>query len=54
MKIELGGLIVKAGLSEDDRAFVLGALMEAAKQRADPDEYERLRRIGVRAFGGRA
>ncbi len=53
LKIELGGLVVKAGLSEDDRAFVLGALMEAAKRRAEPDEYERVRRIGVRALGGR-
>ncbi|PRA80181.1 conjugal transfer protein TraD [Ochrobactrum sp. MYb29] len=29
-KIELGGLVIKAGLRHADKAFILGALMEAA------------------------
>lgn len=29
-KIELGGLVVKAGLRHADKAFILGALIEAA------------------------
>lgn len=51
-KIELGGLIVKAGLREADRAIILGALMELAQRIGDPHEGERLRRVGVKALGG--
>jgi hypothetical protein len=29
-KIERGGLVVKAGLRQADRAFILGVLIEAA------------------------
>ena len=50
-KIELGGLIVKAGLRETDRAIVLGGLMELAQRISDPEEGERLRRIGTKALG---
>ena len=53
-KIELGGLIVKAGLREADRAIILGALIELVQRIGDPDEGERLRRIGVKALGGKA
>lgn len=53
-KIELGGLIVKAGLREADRAIILGALVELAHRIGDPDEGERLRRIGVKALGSKA
>ena len=31
-KIELGGLVIKAGLSELDRAVILGALLDAANR----------------------
>lgn len=54
--IELGGLIVKAGiveLTEDDRAVMLGLLVEAAaKLRGeDRDRFHTLwRRRGMRAF----
>jgi len=58
--IELGGLVTKAGLVElidDDRAAILGILIEAAaKLRAtDGADHEQLvaiwRRRGRRAFG---
>ena len=58
--IELGGLVAKAGLVEltdDDRATVFGALMEAAGRLrgaddgADPAHLRaRWRRAGLRAF----
>ena len=53
-KIELGGLVVKAGLRGADRAVVLGVLIDGAERAADQDEYERLRRIGAHALGGQA
>jgi len=51
-KIELGGLIVKAGLRYEKRALLLGALIELRK-RLNGDESERLRltAIGAGAFG---
>ncbi|TAU66360.1 type IV conjugative transfer system coupling protein TraD [Rhizobium ruizarguesonis] len=51
-KIELGGLIVKAGLRYQKRALLLGALIDIAR-RIDGDEGERSRltAIGVEAFG---
>lgn len=62
--IELGGLVAKAGLVElagDDRATVLGALLEAAARLRGADDGEgeeedpahlraRWRRLGLRAF----
>jgi hypothetical protein len=54
--IELGGLVAKAGLIEltdDDRAVILGLLVEAAaKLRGEEHEQQRLlwRRRGKRAF----
>jgi hypothetical protein len=54
--IELGGLVVKAGLVEltdDDRAVILGLLAEAAaKLRSDDREQVMVlwRRRGMRAF----
>lgn len=51
-KIELGGLIVKAGLRYEKRALLLGLLLEGA-QRLKNNEAERLRltAIGAEAFG---
>ncbi|MBX5173537.1 type IV conjugative transfer system coupling protein TraD [Rhizobium sp. NZLR1b] len=51
-KIELGGLIVKAGLRYQKRALLLGALIDVAR-RIESDESERVRltAIGVEAFG---
>jgi hypothetical protein len=54
--IELGGLIAKAGiveLTDDDRAVILGLLVEAAaKLRSDEtrDQLTLWRRRGQRAF----
>lgn len=51
-KIELGGLIVKAGLRFEKRALLLGLLIDAAARlKADGVERDRLLAIGVRAFG---
>ncbi len=51
-KIELGGLIVKAGLRYEKRALLLGLLIDASR-RLREDEYERVRwiAIGTEAFG---
>jgi hypothetical protein len=51
-KIELGGLIVKAGLRYEKRALLLGALVELKRRlRVDEGERERLITIGTEAFG---
>ncbi|WP_162936965.1 type IV conjugative transfer system coupling protein TraD [Agrobacterium deltaense] len=51
-KIELGGLIVKAGLRYEKRALLLGLLIDAARRiRGDETERSRLAAIGVEAFG---
>lgn len=54
--IELGGLIVKAGLidlTDDDRAVIFGALMEARARLQGKDREQTVllwRRRGKRAF----
>lgn len=51
-KIELGGLIVKAGLRYEKRALLLGALIELKqKLGAENGERQRLTSIGAEAFG---
>jgi hypothetical protein len=51
-KIELGGLIVKAGLRYEKRALLLGALVEIARRiKGDAEERARLIAIGAEAFG---
>ncbi|MUZ74725.1 type IV conjugative transfer system coupling protein TraD [Agrobacterium vitis] len=51
-KIELGGLIVKAGLRYEKRALLLGLLIDAtARMHGDEKERERLLSIGAEAFG---
>jgi len=51
-KIELGGLIVKAGLRYEKRALLLGALVELTRRLQTEDgERERLIIIGAEAFG---
>lgn len=50
-KIELGGLIVKAGLRFEKRAVLLGALIELHQRlKSDASERERLNEIGAEAF----
>lgn len=51
-KIELGGLIVKAGLRYEKRALLLGLLIDAGQRiRGDDTEKSRLTAIGAEAFG---
>jgi len=51
-KIELGGLIVKAGLRFEKRALLLGALMDLQRRlKSDDSERARLTAIGAEAFG---
>ncbi len=50
-KIELGGLVVKAGLRETDKAVILGILMDAANRLSDTAERNKYRAIGKAAFG---
>ncbi|WP_186438711.1 type IV conjugative transfer system coupling protein TraD [Agrobacterium fabrum] len=51
-KIELGGLIVKAGLRYEKRALLLGLLIDASKRiKGDDAEKSRLTAIGAEAFG---
>ncbi|MFK3781360.1 conjugal transfer protein TraD [Agrobacterium sp. NPDC089420] len=49
-KFLLGGIVVKAGLSKADRAFLLGGLLELARVAAGSPEHRRLRDIGEEAF----
>ena len=51
-KIELGGLIAKAGLRYEKRAVLLGALIElGSRLKADDGERARLAVVGAEAFG---
>ncbi|MBL8580416.1 MAG: conjugal transfer protein TraD [Mesorhizobium sp.] len=49
-KIQLGGLVVKAGLRSEDRAVILGALVDAAARLGDATEHARLTAIGKAIF----
>ena len=54
-KIQLGGLIAKAGLRHEKRALLLGLLLDGARRiRADEKERARLLAIGTEAFGNDA
>lgn len=51
-KIELGGLIVKAGLRYEKRALLLGALIDLNQRlKSNDTERSRLIAIGAEAFG---
>ncbi len=52
-KIQLGGLVIKAGLAEEETAVILGALVLAAEAIAGPEgeaARRRFRRVGDRVF----
>jgi Conjugal transfer protein TraD len=54
-KIMLGGLVVKAGLGEEESAVILGILTLAAAELAGADgelARRRFRRAGDQAFSG--
>lgn len=46
-KINLGGLIVKAGLADRDPAVLLGLLVTSADRLSDEAEVKRLHDIGI-------
>jgi hypothetical protein len=53
-KIQLGGLIVKAGLAAEEPAVLLGMLIAGARvlrNPSAPDSRKHWREIGDRAFG---
>ncbi|PRA78286.1 conjugal transfer protein TraD [Ochrobactrum sp. MYb29] len=45
-KIEFGGLVIKAGLRHADKAFILGALLQAAALPLHSPERQRLTMTG--------
>ncbi|WP_375641055.1 conjugal transfer protein TraD [Bartonella sp. AA168HLJHH] len=49
-KIILGGLVVKAGLKNADKSFILGCLIHAAKLDTNSNEYKNFQKIGQYAF----
>jgi len=52
-KIELGGLVIKAGLGDLDKAVILGLLIEARERMNSSNgssEFERFNKIGSDAF----
>ena len=50
-KIQLGGLIAKAGLRYEKRALLRGLLIDGASRiRSDDEERKRLMAIGEKAF----
>jgi len=50
-KIQLGGLIAKAGLRYEKRALLLGLLIDGGGRiKGDENERERLTAIGAEAF----
>ena len=53
-KIQLGGLVIKAGLQGLDSAVLLGALIDTGLRLQLPGEVERLRGLGDAAFGPRS
>lgn len=49
-KILLGGLVVKAGLRNEDKALILGALIDVAGRIDDEHERARLTLLGQAEF----
>ena len=49
-KIQLGGLIVKVGLRDEDKDALLGGLVELAQSLQNPEERLRLKTVGGTAF----
>lgn len=49
-KIQLGGLVIKAGLGDQDRAFILGLLLDGMERASDPEIRARMKFKGQREF----
>ena len=50
-KIQLGGLIIKVGLRDEEKAAILGGLVELAEALKNPKERLRLKTKGEEVFG---
>ncbi|MGN7126810.1 conjugal transfer protein TraD [Methylorubrum thiocyanatum] len=50
LKIQLGGLIIKAGLGDMPRDQLLGLLLDGRERARDPDTAERFAQRGAREF----
>ena len=50
LKIALGGLVVKAGLREEDRAVIMGILVDGAARLQSDAERARFLALGRKAF----
>jgi hypothetical protein len=49
-KIELGGLVIKAGLGEEDRAYILGVLLTGNQRKGDERLREQMIKLGREAL----
>lgn len=49
-KFLLGSIVIRAGLSNVDRAFLLGGLLELARLSPATSKYQRLHDLGEIAF----
>ena len=49
-KIQLGGLVVKVGLRDEDKDALLGGLIELAQALRNPQEHSRLAALGKENF----
>ncbi|MGC0055149.1 conjugal transfer protein TraD [Brucella pituitosa] len=49
-KFLLGNIVIRAGLSNVDRGFLLGGLLELARLSPATSEYQRLQDLGEIAF----
>ena len=53
-KIQLGGLVIKAGISDEEPAVILGALIDALEDLAsDPNTRSRYKALGDACFRAR-
>jgi hypothetical protein len=51
-KIQLGGLVAKAGLAQAPKALILGILLQGAKDASNTAQREQLAALGHRALVG--
>ncbi|MGV0879724.1 conjugal transfer protein TraD [Martelella sp. FLE1502] len=45
-KIELGGLVIKANLGDEDRAYILGVLLTGNRRKGDARLREQMIKLG--------
>lgn len=49
-QVLLGAMVVRAGLADADRAFLLGGLIKLARMSPGTPEYKQLHTIGIKEF----